>query len=82
MFRRFRWPRERTEQIDAEADALVHYFDVGAYDEARSKEREASSDAAARHWDRVALAVARKTEKRVGLDTLIRMAVDRGFVDG
>ena len=63
----FRWlPRQRAriEHIDAEAEALIGYFGIGAYSEARQRELEASSDAIAEDWGRVALAIARKAEGR------------------
>ena len=63
----FSWlPRQRAriEHIDAEAEALIGYFGVEAYCEARRRELEASSDAIAEDWGRVALMVARKTEGR------------------
>jgi len=55
--------RLRIEHIDAEAEALIGYFGVEAYCEARRRERGASSEAIARDWGRVARAVARKDEK-------------------
>jgi hypothetical protein len=61
----FRWlPRQRAriEHIDAEAEALIGCFGIGAYSEARRRELEASSDAIAAGWGRVALAIARKAE--------------------
>lgn len=45
--------------LDAEADALIDGFGVGAYSEARRRQREASSDAIATDWGRVAMKVAR-----------------------
>ena len=65
--------RLRIEHIDAEAEALIGYFGVEAYCEARRRERGASSEAIARDWGRVARAVARKTKRRIGLDTAPRM---------
>ena len=75
--------RLRIEHIDAEAEALIGYFGVEAYCEARRRERGASSEAIARDWGRVARAVARKTKRRIGLDTATRMGMyahlgDRG----
>ena len=79
MLRWMRLRRERIEQINAEADALVETLGVAGYSAARRREREASSDAAARHWCHVSLAIARKTGKRVrGLDTATRMEMDAG----
>jgi hypothetical protein len=56
-----RSPRQglRIEHIDAEAEALINYFGVEAYLEARRRERQASSDEIAEDWNRVALVVAR-----------------------
>src|SRR5215469_15299547 len=68
--------RDKIEQIEAEADALIHNLGTGAYSAARRREHEAASEAMARHWRRVALAIARKTGRRVGLDTSTRMATD------
>jgi hypothetical protein len=75
--------RLRIEDIDAEAEALINYFGVEAYCEARRRERGASSEAIARDWGRVARAVARKTKRRTGLDAATRMGMcahlgDRG----
>ena len=71
----------RIEHIDAEAEALIGYFGVEAYCEARRRERGASSEAIARDWGRVARAVARKTKRRIGLDTATRMGMDAHFCD-
>jgi hypothetical protein len=59
--------------MDAEAEALIGYFGVEAYCEARQRERGASSEAIARDWGRVARAVTRKTKRRIGLNTGTRM---------
>ena len=67
--------RLRIEHIDAEAEALIGYFGVEAYCEARRRERGASSDGIARDWGRVARAVARKTKRRIGLDTATTMGM-------
>ena len=61
--------RERTERIEAEADALIDSFGRAAYSEARWRERTASCNFIVDEWDRVALAVARKTGEHVGTDT-------------
>jgi hypothetical protein len=64
---RFSWlsrQRARIEHIDAEAEALIGYFGVEAYSEARRREFEASSDVIAEDWGRVAVLVARKAEGR------------------
>ena len=76
-------PRQslRIEHIDAEAEALIGYFGVEAYCEARRRERGASSDGIARDWGRVARAVARKTKRRIGLDTATRMGMYANFGD-
>jgi hypothetical protein len=70
--------RVRIEHIDAEAEALIGYFGLEAYSEARRREREASSDAIAEDWDRVALMVARNTEGQApGMpDAAVAVAVD------
>ena len=73
--------RLRIEHIDAEAEALIGYFGVEAYCEARRRERGASSEAIARDWGRVARAVARKTKRRIGLDAATRMGMHAHFGD-
>jgi hypothetical protein len=65
--------REWIQQIEAEADAFIRDFGVGAHSVARRWERETHSLMMARVWNRVALAVARKMGKRIGLDTATRM---------
>jgi hypothetical protein len=57
--------RERTERIEAEANALIRHLGAGAYSAARRREHEASSDLIARHWHWVALSVARQTGRYV-----------------
>lgn len=59
MFMRLRRAPATIGRLDAEAEALLHAFGVGAYSEARRREREASSDAIAADWSQVALKVAR-----------------------
>lgn len=76
MLRWMRLRRERMEQINSEAVALVETLGVAAYSAARRRECEASTYAAARHWRHVALAIARKSGKRVGLDAATRGARD------
>jgi hypothetical protein len=61
----FSWsPRHRLRigHVEAEAEALISYFGVEAYSEARRRERQASSDAIAKDWGRVALTIACKTK--------------------
>ena len=76
---RFSWlrhRRERTERIEAEADALIDSFGRAAYCEARWREQTASCNFMADEWSRVALAVARKTGEHVGTHTATRMEMD------
>jgi hypothetical protein len=79
MFSWLRRRRETAERVDAEADALIGEFSVGAYAEARRREYEASGYAIALWWNQVALAVGRKSGKLVGLDTSTRMAMNVAF---
>jgi hypothetical protein len=71
--------RAKTEQIDAEAEALISDFGIAAYSEARRREQEASSDPIAQVWALVAAAVAQKTGRSIGPDASIRMAKDAVF---
>jgi hypothetical protein len=71
--------RAKTEQIDAEAEALIGDFGIAAYSEARRREQEASSDPIARDWALVAAAVAQKTGRSIGPDASIRMAKEAIF---
>jgi hypothetical protein len=68
--------RERTERIEAEADALFDSFGRAAYSEARWREQTASCNFMEDEWSRVALAVTRKTGEHVGTDTATRTAMD------
>ncbi len=66
--------RQRTQQIEAEADTLLAGFGFEAYVEARQRERGANDLGESRYWDRVATAIARKTCERLGIDTETRLA--------
>jgi hypothetical protein len=66
--------RQRTQQIEAEADTLLSGFGLEAYAEARQRERHANDLGEARFWDRVATVIARKMCDRLGIDTETRLA--------
>jgi hypothetical protein len=68
-----RWLRRRQEArrlAQADAEALIRDYGIGAHVEARKREREGTQP---ERWSRVALAVAKMTGYRVGLDTAARM---------
>ncbi len=71
--------RQKTQQIEAEADALIAGLGLEAYAEARQRERDANDLGEARFWDRVAVAIARKTCERLGIDTETRLAPAASF---
>lgn len=66
--------RQRTQQIEAEADTLLAGFGFEAYVEARQRERDANDLGESRYWDSVATAIARKMCERLGIDTETRLA--------
>jgi hypothetical protein len=71
--------RERVEQIEAKARALIGAFGVDACSVARQRKLQAENAQAAREWRRIARAIAHITGTRVGLDTATRMAMDADF---
>ena len=68
MLRWLRLRRQKAEQIEAEADALIAGFGIEAYAEARLRARHANDFAGARYWGRVADAIARKACDGFGRD--------------
>ena len=66
--------REKAQQIETEAEALIAGFGFEAYVEARQRERDANDLGEGRYWDRVAVAIARKTCETLGLDAGTRLA--------
>ena len=52
------------EQVQAEAEGLIHELGTAAFTAARTREHESSSEIMAQHWSRIASAIARMTDKQ------------------
>jgi hypothetical protein len=62
------WLRGRhkmMEQVEAEAEGLIHELGSAAFVAARARENESSSVQTAQHWRRIASAIARMKEEQM-----------------
>jgi hypothetical protein len=67
---------------EADADALIAAFQVGAYSEARRRQRQARAREAAAHWSYVARIIARRMGDEPCAEPSLRRAMDANLTSG